>query len=143
MDCAGFERQLVELLDGSAASNAQERDLRLRALRAHAADCDACVGCEDLLQLLELPRGQRELDSDPGQAYWDAFDRRVRERVRLESTRAKPTGRWWIAAAPQVKRLARWQDCRLRSKTYYAPRAKSHRADRRCSRIFGRPTTRP
>ena len=99
MDCAGFERELVELMDGGSASNAQVRDLRLRALEAHAIDCDACRGCEELLQLLELPRGQGDLASDPGQAYWDSFDRRVRERIRRESTRTQPTGRWWIAAA--------------------------------------------
>ncbi len=99
MDCAGFESELVELMDGGYASNAQERDLRLRALRAHAADCDACASGEDLLQLLELPRGQRDLANDPGQAYWDSFDRRVRERIRRESTRTQPTRLWWIAAA--------------------------------------------
>ena len=99
MDCAGFERGLVELMDGGPASDTQERDLRLRALRAHAADCDACAGCEELLALLELPCGRRDPLSDPGQAYWDSFDRRVRERIHREATRARPGGRWWIAAA--------------------------------------------
>jgi len=98
MDCAGFERELGELMDGGAG-NAEERDLRLRSLRSHAADCDACAGCEDLLRLLELPRGQGDLAGDPGEAYWGSFDRRVRERIRRESTRARPTRRWWIVAA--------------------------------------------
>lgn len=99
MDCAGFERELVELMEGGSASKAQERDLRLRALRVHAADCDACASGEELLQLLELPSGQRDLADDPGQAYWDSFERRLRERIRRESTRTQPTRRWWIAAA--------------------------------------------
>ncbi len=98
MDCAGFERELGELMDGSAG-NAEERELRLRSLRSHAAGCEACAGCEDLLRLLELPRGQGDLVSDPGEAYWDSFGRRVRERIRRESARTQPTRRWWIAAA--------------------------------------------
>ena len=102
MDCAEFERELMKLMDGGSASNAQERDLRLPALRVHAADCDACAGCEDLLQLLELPRGLGDLASDPGQAYWDSFERRVREGIRRESTRRQPSRRWWIAAAAAV-----------------------------------------
>ena len=99
MDCAGFERELVELMDGDPAWDAQERDRRLRAMRAHAVDCDACAACEELLALLELPGGRRDPESDPGQAYWDSFDRRVRERIRREATRTRPLGRWWIAAA--------------------------------------------
>ncbi len=43
MDCAGFERELVEFMDGGSRSNAQERDLRLRALECHASYCDACA----------------------------------------------------------------------------------------------------
>jgi hypothetical protein len=102
MDCAEFERELVKLMDGGSARNAKERDRSLGALEAHAADCDACAGCEELLQLLGLPRGQGDLASDPGQAYWDAFDRRVRERVGRESTRTRAGRRWWMGAAAAV-----------------------------------------
>lgn len=102
MDCAGFERELVELMDGDPAWDAQERDRRLRALRAHAVDCDACAACEELLALLELPSGRRDPLSDPGQAYWDAFERRVRERIRWEATRTRPHGGRWMAAAAAV-----------------------------------------
>ncbi len=98
MDCAEFERELVKLMDGNAEK--PDRSLAaLAALAAHAADCDACAGCEELLQLVGLPRGQGDLASDPGQAYWDSFDRRVRERIRRESTRTQPTRLWRIAVA--------------------------------------------
>ncbi len=95
MDCAGFERELAELLDGGAVSNAQERERSIRALEAHADDCDACAGCRDLLALLD----RRDPESDPGQAYWDSFDRRVSERIRRETPRTGSSGRWWIAGA--------------------------------------------
>ena len=92
MDCATFERELVELMDGSAALGTEDR---LRALEAHAAECDACAGCRDLVALLE----RRDPESDPGQAYWDSFDRRVSERIRRETPGTGSRGRWWIAGA--------------------------------------------
>ena len=99
MDCATFERELVELMDGSAALGTEDR---LRALEAHAAECDACAGCRDLVALLE----RRDPQSDPGQAYWDSFDRRVSERIRRESTWSRPLGRRWIVAAAAIVLLS-------------------------------------
>jgi hypothetical protein len=102
MDCAGFERELVEVMDGGAASSAEDRDLRLRALRVHAAMCEACAGCEELLQLLERSAAA----GDPGQAYWDSFEGRVRERIRRESRSSRLAGRRWIAAVAAAILLA-------------------------------------
>ena len=93
MDCTQFERQLVELTD---AAPSPEREQRVRELQEHASSCRECAGCADLLQVL----GRPSATEDPGSAYWEGFETRVRQR--REASPVRTTTRWWMAAAAAV-----------------------------------------
>ena len=93
MDCTQFERQLVELTD---AAPSPEREQRVGELQEHASSCRECAGCADLLQVL----GRPSATEDPGSAYWEGFETRVRQRREASSVRT--TTRWWMATAAAV-----------------------------------------
>ena len=100
MRCAGFEHGLVEFLEGPP--DRDETEALLKELRAHADACPDCAGSTDLLRVLELPRGERDPVPDPGQAYWDDFDRRLRDRLQGSSATAFSQRRRWLSIAAAV-----------------------------------------
>ena len=105
MDCATFENRLTELLEGR--QEGEERRRRLDELRRHAARCVTCGGSEELLQLLALPPGERDLATDPGPEYWTDFDRRLRERIEATPRAVSTRSRWaGLVAATIVLALA-------------------------------------
>ena len=97
MSCAEFENRLTALMAGELPE--AERAGAQDALRRHAARCEACAGFDDLLDVLGRPAGQRDVVEDPGQAYWDGFDERLKRRLVEQPARPRPTRRYWVAAA--------------------------------------------
>ena len=116
MTCERFQNMLARVMEGSLAEPARRETLV--ELARHAADCDACGSCADLLSLLALPPGQRDLVDPPPAGYWEEFDRRLR--LRLEAPRAKRAihpARWAAAAvlilavgAALIVGVGRWSD---------------------------------
>jgi len=95
MNCAGYEQGLARLM-GDEATGA-DRPRLLEQLRRHAAICDSCRGSADLVDLLALPAGERDIVDDPGDEYWSSFEARLRPR--LEAVPERSHGRWWAVAA--------------------------------------------
>ena len=95
MNCAGYEQGLARLM-GDEATGA-DRPRLLAQLRQHAAVCDSCRGSADLVDLLALPAGERDIVDDPGDEYWSSFEARLRPR--LEAAPERSGGRWWAVAA--------------------------------------------
>jgi len=96
MNCADFERRLVELIAGESVAEADER---LRRLREHSRDCDDCRDSDDLLLWLELPREQRDPAEAPVPEYWQDFNRRLDDRMEREDAPRRLRAGWWVAAA--------------------------------------------
>ena len=98
MSCAEFERELAHLMGAEPGEELAERANGIRRLREHVDGCDACAASAGLLTILELPEGRRDPLDDPGQAYWDAFEKGVSARIRREAAPARPR-RWWLGVA--------------------------------------------
>ena len=98
MNCASFEQGLARLMGGDAIGVDRER--LLADLRDHAGVCEACAGSVDLIDLLALPDGQRDLVEDPGEGYWSSFETRLRPR--LGKAPSSSDARWWVVAAAVV-----------------------------------------
>jgi hypothetical protein len=97
MDCASFEHRLAELMGGGHEDT--ERQRRVDELRAHAQECVACAGSGDLLELLALPAGERDIVASPDEAYWAAFNDRVRARIAERRRLRSPAVLWSATAA--------------------------------------------
>lgn len=98
MSCADFESRLAEILAGESAE--ATRHETLLALRAHAEDCPECAGCLDLIDLAQLPAGDRDLvDVAAPAEYWSTFNQRVRRRIAGSSHRPGHRAVWGAAAA--------------------------------------------
>ncbi len=95
MNCAGFEQGLARLM-GDETSGAEQPRL-LEQLREHASACGECGASADLLDLLELPVGERDRGDDPGAEYWSSFEDRLRPRLKRLPERSH--GPWWAVAA--------------------------------------------
>ena len=94
MNCAEFERGLSRLLAGDEEEGDRER--RLAGLRGHAEACAGCGGLADLLELLSLPPGERDLAEGPPAAYWEGFEAGLRDKL---ARGGSPRGRGWAAWA--------------------------------------------
>jgi hypothetical protein len=77
-ECARFEATLAALL---AEPDPDPSDPKLAALRAHMAGCAECAGSAELVALAATTAHRREPIEDPGPAYWQDFDRRLRGRL--------------------------------------------------------------
>jgi hypothetical protein len=108
MNCAGFEDDLARLLAGEEAG--EERRARLVALRAHAQACPDCGDASDLLELLALPRGERDLAEPPSDRYWDSFEAALTRRLaRGGPSPRRDWGAWsGVAAALLLAAVGLW-----------------------------------
>lgn len=79
MDCAAFERELIDWLSGDVPQ--ARRQKRLQRLEQHVATCGACAGARDLLDWARLGSAQRDLADDPGPDYWSSFNARLHARI--------------------------------------------------------------
>lgn len=98
MDCTRFESELAAVLTGTEETECREG--RLAALREHATGCEACRGSLALLDWLAIPPEERDGSDDPGEAYWESFNRRLEVRIAEEKaaiSRRRRT-RWALAA---------------------------------------------
>jgi hypothetical protein len=98
MNCAEFEQGLARLMGEEAEGGVRAR--LLIELRGHAGACTDCRGSGDLLEILALPAGERELADDPGEPYWSSFEWRLKPR--LKAAPARSGGAWWLVAAAVV-----------------------------------------
>jgi hypothetical protein len=109
-DCGIFERDLARLLDD--ALEAAELERLTAALRSHGAACAACRPSLELVELCALPAEGRRSSREPADAYWAAFNERVRRRIEVDAGSGRPAARsaWWgaLAAAVAVATLAGW-----------------------------------
>jgi hypothetical protein len=97
MNCTRFEGDLRRILDAERA--APDRDAVLQNLARHARDCPDCHGALDLVDLLALPEGERDVVDDPGPLYWSVFNERVGRRIRAADRAAGARRIAWAAAA--------------------------------------------
>jgi len=86
--CTEFDRDLIRLAAGEIAPAG--RVAAVTALRNHALCCSECGGTRDLLELLALPGGEREIAPAPDESYWTDFDRRLRGRLEREDAGTRP-----------------------------------------------------
>jgi hypothetical protein len=99
MNCAEFEKGLVDLMAGETVV---ERNRDLRRLREHSRDCNDCRGAGELLSWLELPQEQRDPAEEPGSEYWAGFNRRLAGRIEREGSPRRFRSAAWVAAAALV-----------------------------------------
>jgi len=106
MNCAEFEQGLARVIAEEPAK-AGRREL-LAALCAHTAGCAACALSRDLITVLDLPQGQRDIVDDPGPDYWSGFSERLAPRLtgRPESRRIFARALWIAAAVIAVALVA-------------------------------------
>jgi hypothetical protein len=86
MSCAEFEREWVALLD--EREDAPDRAARVEALLRHADACPGCRSARGLAELLSRPAAERDPLDEPPAGYWDGFNERLAERIRLEESAA-------------------------------------------------------
>ncbi len=82
---ARFESELAELLGRDRGSVDPEE---VESLRARLEACEAGEPSPELRELLEMlaaPEGERDPVPDPGEAYWQDFDRRVHTRIAADA----------------------------------------------------------
>jgi hypothetical protein len=79
MNCADFEHGVTRLLGNEVDD--ERRSAELDTLRRHAADCTQCRATDDLLDLLALPPGERDLVDEPPESYWSELQTNVRRRM--------------------------------------------------------------
>lgn len=98
MNCAGFEHRLAELL--GAESSEADRAALVADLGAHARSCPRCGSSADLLDLLVLPAGERDLAEEPPEEYWSELQAAVVRRVGVADRKGRRgRGLVWVAAA--------------------------------------------
>jgi hypothetical protein len=103
MDCANFIDDLERVMSGALDERGRQR--ALDDLTRHAASCHDCAGAGELLAWLALPVAERDIAEDPGRAYWDGFNDRLRRRIVAAGPVAeRGRGRWgrWIGAAAAI-----------------------------------------
>lgn len=86
MSCAGFEREWVALLDEPEGTPG--RADRVEALRRHAEACPDCRSARGLAELLARPAAERDPVDEPPAGYWETFNERLAERIRVEESAA-------------------------------------------------------
>jgi hypothetical protein len=84
IDCSRFAALLADLL---AEPPAAASDPRAVMLREHAERCPDCAASADLVALAATPARDRDPIDDPGDAYWDAFGRRLNARLSARRVR--------------------------------------------------------
>jgi hypothetical protein len=100
MDCARFEAALAALLEGRSGDAG--RQAALDDLRRHAEACKHCRGTVELLDLLALPPGERDLVEQPPESYWEELQSGVRRRLQGVVPTGRPSRLHRFAAAAAV-----------------------------------------